>query len=442
MKHTLISVLSVLAVVVCLGVGSLLAGCVQPFDATMKTGQAEKRTSLQINESGGFRIMQLTDLHLTGNGTFGKDNQTLRWVEEAITTYKPDLVEVTGDAVGGAAKKRDKGILALANIFEKHQVYWAYTFGNHDGEHAADGTWAGKEGAKNDVLQYCSAANETIDRTKVNSIFYGANDVENAKIYELLQGYEYCLLQRSEAELQNSVAMGVGNYVIELKNKEDKTVYAIFHMDSHGKTYIDPVGNTKGVDGYVDTGYVGLTDMQVEWYRDTVQKYAENHIPSALFMHVPHYAYRQAVEQFSKNNEYGVPQFEERPNVSEWLAANNMLLEKYNDFGFVKQEGVYAPRWDDGLAAVMEQYPSTNLVGVGHDHNNSFVIPWTVDGGEHPVLLAYGRTSGVNAWSRDIPIGASVYDIDFSAYDPINPQAMYSIVWEKPSFQYDKLGSR
>lgn len=440
MKHGYVYFLVCCVLIISIAAACLLTGC-KSFDDTKKEGKAEKRTSLTINDDGSFRIMQLTDLHLTSNGSYKKDYQTLTWVEEAITTYKPDLVEVTGDAVGGDAKKRNKAILALANIFEKHQVYWAYTFGNHDGEHSLDGTWAGKEGAQNDLLEYCSAANSTIDKSKVNKIFYGENATENANIYELLQGYEYSLLARSAEEISSPAAMGVGNYVIELKNNKDEVVYAVFHMDMHGKMYIDPVGNTKGADGYVDAGYVGLTDMQVQWYKDTVNKYAEKGIPSALFMHVPHYAYREAVEQNSGMSDYGVPEFEELNDLENKLNAQGMLLDKYADYGFVKQEGVYAPRWDDGLADVMNEYVSTNLVSVGHDHNNSFVINYSNDG-KNPVLFAYGRTSGVNAWARDIPVGATVFDINFSAYDPLDPQAMYNIVWEKPSFEYDAYGNR
>lgn len=291
------------------------------------------------------------------------------------------------------------------------------------------------------MLEYCSAANSTIDKSKVNKIFYGDNTTENANIYELLQGYEYSLVARSAEEISSPAAMGVGNYVIELKNNKDEVVYAVFHMDTHGKMYIDPIGNTKGADGYVDAGYVGLTDMQVQWYKDTVKKYADNGIPSALFMHVPHYAYREAVEQYSGKTDYGVPEFEELNDLENKLNAQGMLLDKYADYGFVKQEGVYGPRWDEGLADAMNEYISTNLVSVGHDHNNSFVINYGNDV-KNPVLLAYGRTSGVNAYARDIPVGATVFDINFSAYDPLDPQAMYNIVWEKPSFEYDAYGNR
>ena len=135
-RISLIVAMAIVLLVVLLTV--VLSGC---YDSTKKEGDLQKRTSLTVRDDGTFVILQLTDLHLTGNGSYNKDRQTLRWVEEALDEVKPDLVEVTGDAMGGAPPARDKALLALANIFEERQVYWAYTFGNHDGEHVegADG---------------------------------------------------------------------------------------------------------------------------------------------------------------------------------------------------------------------------------------------------------------------------------------------------------------
>lgn len=336
-------------------------GCA--FDDTLMTGTAEKKSFLTLNESGTFRIMQLTDLHLTSNGTLIHDWQTLRWIEEAVTEYRPDIVELTGDAVAGPAAQRNKALLALANLFEKHEIDWAYTFGNHDGEHAADGTWAGKEGKQHDLLKYCPAAADTIDKNKVKTVFYGDNATQNLEIFNLLKGYKHSLLRRSDAETADTDAMGVGNYVIEVKDKSGKTVFTLFHMDSHGKIYVDPVGNKKGPDGYADVG-------------------------------------------------------------------------------FVKQEDIYGPRWDDGLEAAMTDCPSTNLVSTGHDHNNCFIIRRQKSDDAPPVLLAYGRTTGVNAWGRDVPIGATIFEVTPSKYDPAHPEAMYRIRQVHPSFPYIRLGTR
>lgn len=58
---------------------------------------------------------------------------------------------------------------------------------------------------------------------------------------------------------------------------------------------------------------------------------------------------------------------------------------------------------------------------------------------DQSVMLAYGRTSGVNAWARDIPIGASVYTINTlgtTTTDMVSAEIVY------PNFKYTKLGNR
>ena len=99
-------------------------------------GEVEKATSINLPSDGVVRVLQLTDLHLVATKTLEEDKQTLKWVEEAIERAKPDIVAVTGDAVGSLSpfRMRDKSLIDLAEIFEEKQVYWMLTFGNHDGE--------------------------------------------------------------------------------------------------------------------------------------------------------------------------------------------------------------------------------------------------------------------------------------------------------------------
>lgn len=105
-------------------------------------------------------------------------------------------------------------------------------------------------------------------------------------------------------------------------------------------------------------------------------------------------------------------------------------------------KGVYAPRWDDGLMEVIAEYPSTTLISVGHDHNNSFIISYDTAakyGSGEEVLLSYGRTSGVNAWSRDIPIGATVFTVHT---DKTSATDIYDITQVFPTFKYAEKGNR
>ena len=437
-RFSLIAAATVVLLIVTLT--AVFAGC---YDSTQKQGDLQKRTSLTVRDDGTFVIMQLTDLHLTTNGTYNKDKQTLKWVEEALDTIKPDLVELTGDTVGGAPPGRDKALLALANIFEERQVYWAYTFGNHDGEHVegADGGdyWIGKEGKQNILSAYAPACADTLDAS-AGKAFYSDNTTGNTQLYELLKGYEYSLLARSAEELENPDAMGVGNYVIELEDKQGQVVFAIFHMDTHGKFYVDPAGNKSGADGYSDQGYVGLTTAQLDWYEGKVKEYSEKGIKSALFMHAANYAYRELVEEQTEVNEFGVPKFQTVENFDEHV--KQFVPEKYKDHVIYKADDVCGPYWDEGLMEIISRYPSTTLISVGHDHNNDFVLSYDTAakyGRGEDVLLAYGRTSGVNAWARDIPIGASVYTVHT---DKTAATDIYDVSVAEPSFKYAATGNR
>lgn len=414
---------------------STFSGC-GAYEAGIKEGNKEKLKSLQVHDDGSFRILQLTDTHLISNGKNKRDKQTLRWIEEAIDTSKPDLVVMSGDITGNSTKERDKGILAVANLLESKKVYWTYAFGNHDGEHGKNEenkeAWLGKEGTRTEVSTVCK--NADYDKSK-GELFYGDNTRGNKQIFDLLTGFEYCLVRQDPLEAEHSVEMGIGNYTIDLTDKDGNVVFALIHMDCHGKTYFEPKGNTEGAKGYKDAGYLGLTDMQIEWYKNTVKPYAEKGIKTAIFMHIPNYGYREITEVPDGTTDYGMPKFKEMENVAD--AVKDI---QFKDTKFLKTEGIYAPRWDDGLEQAMDEYKSTNLIAVGHDHSNCFYLEKNIKDkfadekeSDNNIILAYGRCSGVNAWGRMVDIGATVYDINTNG-NTIND--MYEIEEIYPSFKY------
>ena len=415
--------------------------------AKMKEGNIDKATSMQVGEDGKFRVLQFTDTHLIGNGKTKRDQQTLRWMSDAVTLYKPDLVELTGDITGSGTKGRDAGILAIANMFEEMKQPWAYSFGNHDGEwskvdydgkkHSKD-KWIGKEGKATSVKEVCSTID--FDAKKYNGdLIFGDNTKGNQEIFNLLGGYEYCLSRQSAEELKNPTAMGVGNYVIDLKNASGKTIYALIHMDTHGKMYFNPAGNTDP-SKFSDVGYVGLTDAQIDWYKVQAKKYANLYgegqgVKTAVFMHIPHFGFRESTENMTEISEYGVPQFEEKPNLAELIKPH--LFENTT---FVKQEGIYSSRWEDNLESAIDEFKTTNFIAVGHDHNNSFSLKKDIgkkylgDGeDENNIVISYGRCSGVNAWGRRINIGATIIDIDTTKTDL---EGMYDVEVVYPTFSY------
>ena len=349
-----------LAVVVIVIVSVLASFAYFPY----RKGEVEKATSIALPSDGVVRVLQLTDLHLISTDTKKEDKQTLKWVEEAIEYAKPDIVAVTGDAVGSLApfRMRDKSLIALAEIFEEKQIYWMLTFGNHDGE------WS-----------YASGGEVGADN----------RDEGKQELADLLKGYKYSLLQTGDTD-------GVGNYVIDVVNEEGKAVYAFVNMDSHDKAF-DENGNK--------LGYSGLTANQVVWYEEQMNALKERAggevVKSALFMHVPLYEYNDA-----------------------WLN-----YEHTGGFAPVYTEGkVYCADENIGFFDKMVELGSTDFVGVGHDHDFHFAIDYK------EVYLTYGRVSGVNAWRRRTPVGASVIDINVNAE---SLQSRYKFTVLEPTFEYE-----
>ena len=338
-----------------------------------KKGEVEKATSIQLKEDGVLRVLQLTDLHLTAIPVTKQDKQTIKWVKQAVKYARADVVAVTGDAVGSLApfRFRDQALIELADVFEEAEVYWMYTFGNHDGE------WS--QATKGEVKQ----ANQ---------------DQGKEELYDLLKGYKYSLMQKGDTD-------GVGNYVVDVVDGDGKVVYGLINMDSQARNWDE--------NGEKMSTYRGLTDNQKTWYEQQVRALQTREgapVKSSLFMHVPLFEYNDA-----------------------WLNGVHV-----GGFPVVNIEGEsYAPDKNYGFYQKIKELGSTDFVTVGHDHDFNWLIKYDEDaaGGFEGVYFSYGRVSGVNAWQRRTPVGATVIDININA---TNIDARYKVSVIEPSFEYDE----
>ena len=341
---------------------------------TYKKGEVEKATSIQLPESGVLRVLQLTDLHLTSIPLTKQDRQTIKWVKQALKYSRADIVAVTGDAIGSLwpFRLRDQAIVELAEIFEEAEIYWMYTFGNHDGE------WSQATGK------------EVKESNK---------DQGKEEIYQLLKGYKYSLMQKGDTD-------GVGNYVIDVVDGDGNVVYGLVNMDSQDRNFDE--------NGEKLTSYGGVTENQVDWYEreiNALQSRAGAPVKSSLFMHVPLYEYTDA-----------------------WLGGTHV-----GNFPVVNTEGkCYAPDKNIGFYQKLKQLGSTDFITVGHDHDFNWLIKYDEDlaNGFEGVYFSYGRVSGVNAWQRRTPVGATVIDI---YVDANNIDARYKVSVIEPTFGYDEF---
>ena len=111
----------------------------QPFDDIIKAViKLSMRKQIKFN-NGHLKVLQISDL---------QDNRftcvdTLRFMEAAVKSIKPDLIVFTGDQLdvvdlwgkGEKCRKNvEKAINRLFSVFESFNIPFVLTFGNHDRE--------------------------------------------------------------------------------------------------------------------------------------------------------------------------------------------------------------------------------------------------------------------------------------------------------------------
>ena len=77
-------------------------------------------------ESDGFRIVQICDIHL--GAILGREFAT--WLVERVNALEPDLVVITGDLVDGSVSRLAPEVAPIAKLRARHGVY--LVTGNHD----------------------------------------------------------------------------------------------------------------------------------------------------------------------------------------------------------------------------------------------------------------------------------------------------------------------
>lgn len=193
--------------------------------------------TLAADINGDFTILQLTDLHLRGNGG-KKEKKTLDGVAKLIDGNDFDLVVITGDMVDGYNNdhkyNKEEALKSIAELMEEKEQYWAYTLGNNDGE-------------------VCGS---------------------NSDIFAYLASYEHCLI--------SDVGVGgVGNYTINIANG-DKIVHTLIFVDSR----------MRGDDGKM----LAIDKSQIDWYNTVATEAKSKGIFTSMFMHVPFLEFAKAYQ--------------------------------------------------------------------------------------------------------------------------------------------------
>lgn len=128
------------------GVFTFLPGQVQAAEAENKTVENpfSNCPDFKFNKKGKFKVMQLTDTHYVGTGSFPDSpkkaavatpeiaSAALANITNMLDTEKPDLVIHTGDVFYGEPAKEN--MAAILSPMAKRKIPFAVTLGNHDEE--------------------------------------------------------------------------------------------------------------------------------------------------------------------------------------------------------------------------------------------------------------------------------------------------------------------
>lgn len=195
----------------------------------------QKMLTLPVAFDGSrpLRIMQITDPQLKF-GSWTHDTKTMDLLDKAIDQLNPDIAVVTGDLTYSIFAK--SAVKYFADFMEKKQVYWAFTYGNHDSE-------------------------MTFSKYRHS---------------QLLKNYKYCLFDGGPSNI-----LGESNYFVNIKNSSGDLVYSLCMMDSNMYQ--------EGQTDLFNREYGEINQGQTDWYKWNIQglQAINPNLQSSLFMHIP-----------------------------------------------------------------------------------------------------------------------------------------------------------
>ena len=201
--------------------------------------------TLEMNYKSDFRILQLTDIHLSDKDDKETQFKFLDLLYQDANN--PDLVVVTGDLFTFAGKDTAKSLL---KYLDGKKVPWTVCFGNHDEQCYFSVDWL----------------TETLSK-------YGS----------------YCMFK----DLQDDKVNGNCNFVINLKDG-GKVHDQLFIMDSNRYNF-----------NLSQLGYDCFKEDQINWYSDIVNyTTAQNGgvVNSLMFYHIPLPEINAAWDEAKANN--------------------------------------------------------------------------------------------------------------------------------------------
>ncbi len=286
---------------------------------------------LQFREDGTFKILQLSDI---------QDNLYLQpltknFIIDLLDRTAPDLVILTGDNIGPNKALTKWGNKRLINnvmeIFEGRGIKVAAVFGNHDGE----------------------------------------NKMSKDEQFAFYQ--EYACFIGAETE-EGKALTGSGTYNLPVMSSDDdsKTAFNLWLFDSQEYNEENDLG-----------GYGCVQKDQIEWYVKTERALAEENggepVPSLAFQHII------VPEVYEVLTETGTAENWEIVSTTDGYAEGYSMIksdivytlpEEYRDEDTFVSETCCSPEYSNGQLQAMIENGKVLGIASGHDHKNSFVIPY------------------------------------------------------------------
>lgn len=315
------------------------AAATQPPPAVAKPPLKARRTGDFVQgpaRSLAFKIVQIADMHTTGNPAYPcrnvpagmnasecTESVMTKFIGELLDLEKPDFVVYTGDNVEVLSPALQQIAMDTAvRGAEERGIPFAMVFGNHDDE----------------------------------------NGFSREAIVQIAASKKFSYVQRGPADVD-----GVGNYELSVQAPADgpwgaagADVFRMYFLDSHG--YPDRAKHP-----FVSASYDWVKQNQIDYYRQLSNAHASTKVPALMFFHIPLVEYASA-------------------------AASKTNGERH--------EGIYSSDVSTNLFSTLVELNEVKATFVGHDHVNEYCykregIQLCYGGG-----VGFGRAYGGETFAR------------------------------------------
>lgn len=288
---------------------------------------------MKFNDNGLFKIMQMADIQEIPSVS----EDTVKFLEKALDSEKPDLVILTGDQIKGYGitfkgsnfdEKVRKVLETIVAPMEKRNIPYAITYGNHDDQ-------------------------------------AGLSTKELTQIYK---GFKNAIIE--DIDGLNAPA----TFCIDIYD-EEKVKFKLYVINS--------MGDAKG------GGYETLKEEQIQWYkneRDSAKGINGEYIPGMVFQHIPVPEIYNLLKKVPKSTKKAVRAY--RTHKDEYYILNNEVC----DNGGIMLEPPSIPDINSGEFDALCEKKDIVAMFFGHDHKNNF------KGKYNDVDLVYTPSCGFNAY--------------------------------------------